>query len=121
VTTREQDENIRVWVAALRSGEYKQGRGTLFNPNEFGADAGHCCLGVAGRVVCHIDDVTLAEGGGYGQVMDAVGLSSTLGFFSDKDGRRLSLALLNDFNDDRRLNFNQIADLIESRPKGLFI
>lgn len=37
------DQTIKAqWVAALRSGEYEQGRGTLHNPvaNEY------CCLGV---------------------------------------------------------------------------
>ena len=29
------------WIAALRSGEYKQGRNTLYNSGKF------CCLGVA--------------------------------------------------------------------------
>jgi hypothetical protein len=37
------------WVAALRSGEYKQGSGTMYNPD---ADC-FCCLGVAG-VVCGV-------------------------------------------------------------------
>lgn len=34
-------ENFRKWLDALRSGEYKQGRGTLRSDNNF------CCLGVA--------------------------------------------------------------------------
>lgn len=37
------------WIAALRSGEYKQGDGFLHNPN----DGTYCCLGVACRAAGH--------------------------------------------------------------------
>lgn len=40
------------WIAALRSGEYGQGKGTLGN-----AVDGYCCLGVAGRVIGCTDDM----------------------------------------------------------------
>ncbi len=36
----------KAWVKALRSGEYKQGDGHLFNSHT----ETYCCLGVAGRV-----------------------------------------------------------------------
>jgi hypothetical protein len=36
----------RVWLEALRSGEYKQTKGTLHNLH----DGGFCCLGVAAKV-----------------------------------------------------------------------
>lgn len=36
----------RVWLEALRSGEYKQTKGTLHNL----CDGGFCCLGVAAKV-----------------------------------------------------------------------
>lgn len=39
------------WVAALRSGEYKQCDGQLASPN------GYCCLGVACKAVGASDDV----------------------------------------------------------------
>lgn len=42
-------ENLRKWVAALRSGNYKQARGYL-RPSD---DSGYCCLGVA----CEISGV----------------------------------------------------------------
>src|SRR2546423_13169889 len=41
-------ENMRLWVAALRSGEYKQGTGTLERTVD--GETRHCCLGVACRV-----------------------------------------------------------------------
>lgn len=49
ITTHEQQqENLKIWVAALRSGEYKQGRERLRYEDEF------CCLGVA----CDLSDPT---------------------------------------------------------------
>lgn len=40
------------WVAALRSGEYEQGRGGLRNSNNSGGDT-FCCLGVLCDVINH--------------------------------------------------------------------
>jgi hypothetical protein len=37
------NDNIKAWVAALRSGQYKQTKEVLFNPET----RGMCCLGVA--------------------------------------------------------------------------
>ena len=36
----------RKWVAALRSGKYKQARQVLVEKAPWGEVAGHCCLGV---------------------------------------------------------------------------
>lgn len=43
------EENQREWLAALRSGDFKQGQGTLRD-----CEGGYCCLGVAAKV---IDDI----------------------------------------------------------------
>jgi hypothetical protein len=40
------DDEARAWVAALRSGEYKQGKGQLKTP-----EGNFCCLGVANEVM----------------------------------------------------------------------
>ena len=39
-------ENIRLWVTALRSGDYRQGIGSLYNISS----GTYCCLGVACEV-----------------------------------------------------------------------
>ena len=39
------------WLAALRSGEYKQCSGTLTGRAGNGSDVGYCCLGVLAKVV----------------------------------------------------------------------
>lgn len=116
-------ENVEKWVKALRSGDYKQGQ---FNLNK---DGKFCCLGVA----CELFkdelklEVTVIRVGraNYGatkyngvasdlpeEVMNYLGLKSPYGNF-----RGGSLAALNDVG----TSFNEIADLIESKPKGLFV
>lgn len=47
-------ENMRLWVDALRSGEYEQGYGALLN------DGKYCCLGVACEVAI-LNGVELAK------------------------------------------------------------
>lgn len=42
-------KNMRLWVAALRSGEFTQGRGSLKQATK-GAPPQYCCLGVACEV-----------------------------------------------------------------------
>ena len=40
-------ELVTKWIAALRSGQYKQARGSLRRTvGDFGEDTGYCCLGV---------------------------------------------------------------------------
>lgn len=115
-----QTEARAAWVAALRSGEYKQGKGTLRDGDRY------CCLGVA----C---DLYRKHGGGpdwgnpkFGRyeyylgyeaslpskVLDWLGLSCHVGSY-----RSNSLVELN----DNGQNFEEIANLIESEPEGLFI
>ena len=103
-------ENQQKWVAALRSGDYEQGRGSLQRGDKY------CCLGVA-CVVAEINGVSVTkfegeiDGGGLWSqkaVKDWVGLS-------DKEGRLISA------NDRDEWSFAEIADLIESNPSGLFV
>ncbi len=99
------------WLAALRSGEYAQGRGRLKNnSDEF------CCLGVAcdvsglGKWVCSPRGMPayLIEG----DSVRGLGLPSAL---------RYKLGLTNDqedelinYNDSDKMTFTQIADRIEA-------
>jgi hypothetical protein len=119
------NENAKKWVAALRSGRFKQGRYTLnHGDNKF------CCLGVACEVAIEAGVPVKKVVSGYGQthsydeartvlplvVMQWLGLASASGHFQGKI-RPDSLVGL---NDDGRHTFNDIADLIESEPEGLF-
>lgn len=127
------NDNAKAWVAALRSGEYKQGRLALhgLEPDRW------CCLGVAcdlycrserpllGRILRQAECVpifqwpTLVEtfdGHDTGLplvVMSWLGLRDMGGRYGSEGD---SLAQLN----DRGESFADIATLIESEPEGLF-
>jgi hypothetical protein len=48
--TNEQRARIRAWVENLRSGEYLQASGQLYDPEANDGQGGYCCLGVAMEV-----------------------------------------------------------------------
>ena len=120
-----QKQRRKELVAALRSGNYKQGNEFLFKEGKF------CCLGVAcdisglGRwqirprsedIFLYLDkDSVLPE-----EVMDYFGFVTELGQFTPEvtEDHDTTLAYL---NDESKLNFNKIADIIESEPKGMFV
>lgn len=115
------NENAKKWVERLRKNDLKQSR------HELQTVDGYCCLGVAcvvyeeetgERLARHIND--LYNGSCLRYEMECVkkwlGLKTDLGHFL-MDGKKTSLANL---NDHKRLNFNQIADIIETEPEGLF-
>lgn len=116
------NEFAREWVQALRSGNYKQGKRFLHSV----ADE-YCCLGVVCELAIKhgiIGPSVLQDTGpsyGYGnlgcyagapgEVMDWIKLKDSIGQFDHG-----CLAHLNDAGK----TFNEIADIIESEPKGLF-
>jgi len=125
-------ERIALWTAALRSGKYEQGKGylhTLGDPDKF------CCLGVACQVyqaqvgglsICEFPGGVTYDGCDHIlplKVADWFGLSTAGGSYgSEQLG---SLWKLNDgvmWADEliHPQTFVQIADVIDSRPEGLF-
>lgn len=96
------------WVAALRSGDYKQGCGELYNPNE---DT-YCCLGVL-CVVNGIqkDEIQFEEYPAPDVVAD-LGLPDTYGTLPDSHG--VYWESLVDAN-DADVSFSEIADIIEKQ------
>lgn len=100
---------MKRWIAALRSGEYKQGQFTLFNPEE----QAYCCLGV----LCVEAGVKLTNDGGTADMdtqkmyevptdtLEAVPLSP-------RDVEKLV-----DMNDHYKkpASFSEIADFLEQR------
>lgn len=115
------NENARKWVQALRSGEFQQAKGTLRDQ-----DGRMCCLGVACEVYRREvggewrDEQFGPPGesfqGGFLPlgVRDWLGLASH--FALPKDRRRSLVRC----NDSYGATFEEIADLIESEPEGLF-
>jgi hypothetical protein len=112
------NENMKKVLVALRSGEYKQARGTLQNTGGF------CCLGV----MCDVYEKETGNGlertpsgllngtnlRKHIDVKEWVGLQCNLGTSDNSD----SLAAINDRADS---TFAYIADFIESEPQGLLV
>jgi hypothetical protein len=102
------------WLAALRSGEYKQGHGRLR------IDDLYCCLGVA----CEVEDPSQWKpsfkhhGVVYGFYSDVnTGLiprpvADKLGF------SRSFITVLMELNDDLKFTFGMIADYAEAKIKN---
>ena len=132
MSTTKQKQHRRELVAALRSGDYKQGCGALLS-----IDTKFCCLGVA----CDISGVgrwqsqkPSPENGwdntpkflyfkDYAvmpeEVMEYYGFTTSLGLFTEPGTRHsTTLACL---NDEDKLSFDEIANIIESEPEGMFI
>lgn len=121
------NENAKKWVEALRSGEYKQARGALTRKRN--GDVSHCCLGVACDLYAKENELDIEEakrtsegvvisyGGTTGylpeRVREWLGLRDFCGAFDAIN----SLASRNDSG----ATFNEIANIIESEPEGLFI
>jgi hypothetical protein len=83
------------WVAALRSGKYKQGRTNFYRNRRY------CCFGVLCRVA-GVDPVE-DDGDGWPFVIKTVG----------SDHVAMKLARMNDGMDAAQSSFSQIADYIE--------
>lgn len=120
------NENAKTWAKALRSKEYPQTRGVLQRTVEIrGAPIGFCCLGVAcdlyikagNKLLTEEEDGRICFESGTGQlptrVMEWLGLTSHTGM----DANDLSLA----YKNDNGATFDEIADIIESEPEGLFV
>ena len=93
------------WVAALRSGEYKQGMGLLKGEDWNGGPFSYCCLGVACEVAgCkNIDGPFIRKGAGIR------GITKLPKILIGDDGLPDKLAKMNDFGK----SFKQIANWIE--------
>lgn len=112
------EEIKKEWVAALRSGKYKQGKKYLRNKK----DDTFCCAGVLCDILLKKAGKTWDEDEGSGfyafnsahvlsiSEREAVGLP--IGLQLEKNGRTDSIYVMNDHRD---LSFNEIADLIESQ------
>lgn len=115
------------WIKALRSGEYKQTKSYLRK------DDSYCCLGVLCDLAVKegvigepiVDDGIRIYGGRKTRLPAIVatwaGLASTTGSFAYPDQYPTEGAIeLTGVNDIAGYTFNQIADFIDSDPKGMF-
>lgn len=141
-TPEEQATHRRMWLAALRSGDYKQTTMTLRDKDGF------CCLGVACDVYLKSGDATKSAkwlntaefqskksefGSGIlpETVKEWLGLRDNAGEHyvrAKKDdliifpfgGKRYTQESLSALNDGGK-SFKQIAKIIENEPKGLLV
>lgn len=118
------------WVAALRSGKYKQGRKALSKISDTG-ETTYCCLGVLCELAVEDGLISRApytspwsnlEFNLYGEdnhksflpivVMEWSGVNSTMGYFSDVGAPTAEYSSLVEANDDGA-TFEDIANIIE--------
>lgn len=119
----------KLWVDALRSGEYKQGRSSLIRyemntipdiPNEEELKtAKYCCLGVlcdvyrkeVGKNLWH----RIAFDDGFGVLPKCVIEWAGLELPNPRVKIKDKIESLTELNDHLRLNFKEIADVIEKQ------
>jgi hypothetical protein len=90
-------EYTQPWLDALRSGEYKQGKTSLFS------NGAYCCIGVAAHLIGALDPENRNQG--YGEVREKLCMSS---------GEMWALIHRNDGVEGREpMLFPEIADKIE--------
>lgn len=109
-----------LWLAALRSGEYSQGRNVL--THKVYGPVRHCCLGVLCEVAIKSGVNVPAEWDGdikyYGSKDGRGGLPAEVRKWSGLDEYGTVPLLdvqLTHLNDVRRMSFNEIADIIEEQ------
>jgi hypothetical protein len=111
------------WLKALRSGRYKQATSALCNN-----DGAYCCLGVAARV-CGIPKAKLIGVGDLGD-RDYLEKAKNALRLRDSSGRLVKPHKTHEFseythltslNDNAKLSFKEIADLIEKDPENVFL
>lgn len=124
------DETREKWVAALRSGEYVQGRNQLrdLRPPKAGwTTRGFCCLGVlvdATHPELWVEDDRAHEKGRFGLLdsqngIDGMQFCTLTNQLSDALG--LSSSDINDCifaNDAKTWSFERIADWLEGKNRG---
>lgn len=123
--------NAKKWVEALRSGEYSQTKGQLHVTED--SEDSYCCLGVACKLAVeagvpvkteeHTEDgVTIHAYNGNGSLLPDE-ISAWLGL-AECDGTYLKdgdfASTLAEDNDEHDFTFEQIAEVIEREPEGLF-
>jgi hypothetical protein len=108
------------WVKALRSGEYKQGVGTLFRDNKY------CCLGVLskvqGRLTAEGSDHNSTTAGWLSHTNPCNSAFGSWGSFDEGvwlflEDRKEGLTGLTDVN-DAGATFEEIATIIETLWKS---
>lgn len=122
------NENAKAWIEALRSGKFEQTQGWLRNHE------GYCCLGVACELALEagiIEESYFDDNSEYASydgedtelpevVAEWLGLTNPAGRYEpetpDPDVECWGLT----WDNDKGKTFDEIADIIENQPPGLF-
>lgn len=125
-------EIAKIWVEALRSGKYEQCTSVLRS-----TDNKFCCLGVLCELavkegvippaeINNRNDYYIYDKTFYGVLPDPVagwaGMKNTNGWYDvkkDSKGNIIETIALYKHNDQDKMNFNQIADIIEANVEKL--
>lgn len=115
---------MKKWVAALRSGEFKQVHGRLEDK-----DGNCCCLGILCNIAlaegvcdyskdCHFSDSNFSGSSDTlpPEVREWAKIKNHAGEFVTKTNERIKLTNL---NDTQKKTFSEIADIIETHYKEL--
>lgn len=114
--------NARKWVEALRSGKYKQSKGSLCKIRA-GKVEGYCCLGVGAKICSKTKNILIRK------ISNDLSFDHNRNYLSPiiqrwlglktRDGalHETSLAKMNDSDS----SFLEIADIIEAHEKELFV
>ena len=105
-------KTINKWLKALRSGKYKQAKGTLYSE----AKNGYCCLGVLQVCLGDVEKHLGLPSGRWLALHDVRFLDAEGGYGTDPALSKTGLTASN-LNDDYKKGFKYIADLIERRTE----
>ena len=113
MTPQQEIDRRQAWTAALRSGEYQQGRGQLrIDPilEDHETKSEYCCLGVA----CIVAGMAITKGGYSIDIGNGIEAEDSYGDIGSYFGLTLpQVTELWKANDDGK-TFAQIADMIEA-------
>lgn len=123
-------EIAKIWTEALRSGKYEQCTSVLRS-----TDNKFCCLGVLCELAVKegvieapvlLETYYIYDANSYGilpiKVQEWAGMKNTNGWYDvkkDSKGNIIETTALYKHNDVDRMNFNQIADIIEANVEKL--
>lgn len=106
------------WLAALRSGEYRQAQGRLYDP----ATKGFCSLGVLEHCALNGNVEVLEEGVSDFMFVPSLEFYEKFGienmYTTDADFNMSAQAWLIEMNDSGGKDFSAIADFIQKNIKG---
>lgn len=112
---------MKDWIKALRSGSYRQTKGSLSKKNPESGRTHYCCLGVACRVAA-LKGIKAGKDQDIASGLPDTWIENLIGCYNPRVRipEKNNDTELSECNDDHRKTFKQIADLIEEQllPKA---